>query len=154
MNQNRQLRLVDFLPYRRKLRIGEIFARNVCNNHHADGAILQATCELGLRIFRILPGQRREPANPIRPRTLLFRHGVVYELGGLQTDFTSAPVDVGAGQRHDRHIDAGGVHVLDPAVVVPHGLEQREKRRPAVEDGVLPGLGLLHFQLRAAARAQ
>ncbi|MGH8518996.1 MAG: hypothetical protein ACREUE_16225, partial [Panacagrimonas sp.] len=126
-------------PDRREAGIGEIAPVDVGQNHDPDRAGRDAARELLFGVVGELPRQRREPADAVRPPTLLLGHRLVDLTGSAQTDLPAAPVHIGRGERDDRYVHAGPVHVRDAPVVVPHFREQRHERRIVEVDRVLAG---------------
>ena len=66
-----------------------------------------AALQLLHRPRRVLPRQRSEPPDAIRPCGLGLRHGVVGFACSAHTGVLVAPVHIGAGQRHNGDVDAG-----------------------------------------------
>jgi len=112
--------------------------------------------------LRVFPRQRREPADAVGVVTLGLGKVVVGLARGLHAHRFAAPVDVGAGQRHHRHVDARLVHVLDAQLPVEVAFLRNHHRRVAAKYFWLPvgtnlqvvdaGLGLQQFQPRVGER--
>ncbi len=145
---------VDRGPDRRERRIGERLPSDVREHHDPGRSGCGCTIEFGERQVRILPRQRREPAQAVRMRGARSRHIVVHDACGVQADLGTAPVAVGTGERHDADVDAAFVHRREPQVVVEHRRHGRHEWRAVEVDRAKPPRDGLDGVARSAVLLQ
>ena len=139
MNQHGQGKRVDLFPDRREGRVRQRTAVDVGEHHDAyravcDGAPQFADCSL-----RVLPRQRRHPAQPARMLDLGLRHVVIGDLRGARADRLVSEIDIGASQGEDRQVDAVRVHVLDPQCEIEMAGHRRHERCAVDGDALAAG---------------
>ena len=104
--------------------------------------------------LRVLPGQRREPAQPRRMGGLRRGHVVVHDLRGPQAHVGRSPIAVGAREREDADVDAVLVHRSQSQVVVEHRRHRRHERRAVEMDGAQSAANLRDRVARPAVPLQ